>query len=81
MALYVKNDDVDDLAERLAALKNVSKTEAVRIALQNEWDKEQSADTLVDVGLAFCRKVLARSPSVDLNAADKPFIDALYEED
>ncbi|HEX4765524.1 MAG TPA: type II toxin-antitoxin system VapB family antitoxin [Lichenihabitans sp.] len=32
MALYVKSAEVDALAERLAARKRVSKTEAVRVA-------------------------------------------------
>ena len=81
MALDVKSQDVEALAERLAARKGISKTEAVRMALQNEWDREQASDTLVQTGLAFCRDLVRRSPAYDLDAAGKDFIDSLYEAD
>lgn len=81
MALYVKNAEVDALAERLAARRNISKTEAVRLALQNELARGQSGAALVDAGLAFCRDLLRRTPAVNPQAADKAFIDSLYEGD
>ncbi len=80
MALYVKSAEVDALAERLATRRRVSKTEAVRVALQNEWDREQASDDLVEVAVAFCRDLRARAPMFNPEAAGKDFIDSLYEE-
>lgn len=36
MAFTIPDDTVDQLADKLAALKQIDKTEAVRIALENE---------------------------------------------
>jgi hypothetical protein len=45
-ALYVKDNEVDALSARLATLKNTSKTEAVRLALQHELEREQGKPPL-----------------------------------
>ncbi len=79
MALYVKNAEVDALAERLATRRGVTKTEAVRRALQNELDRERYDPDLVKAGLSFCRNLLRRAPSFRAEAANKEFIDSLYE--
>ena len=80
MALYVKDPQVDRLAERLAALRKVSKTEAVRQALQHELEREAGVPSLVDKGVAFVSALLARAPSATGQPADKAFIDGLYGE-
>ncbi len=45
MPLYVKDQEVDRLAERLSALRKVSKTEAVRQALVHELERVESEPT------------------------------------
>jgi len=36
MPLYIRSEEVNQLAAKLAALKRMSKTEAVKLALENE---------------------------------------------
>jgi antitoxin VapB len=79
MPLYVKDQEVDRLAERLAARK-VSKTEAVRQALQHELEREVGVPSLVDKGVAFVRALQARARPALGQPADKVFIDGLYGE-
>lgn len=80
VALYVKDKEVDALAERLASLKNISKTEAVRLALQHELERERCKPSLVEIGVAFCRELRARGNPERGKPADKAFIDSLYED-
>jgi len=68
------------LAERLAALRKSSKTEAVRQALLHELEREAGLPSLVDTGLAFLRDLRARSRQKSGKPADKAFIDSLYGE-
>lgn len=79
MPLYVKDQEVDRLADRLSTLRKVSKTEAVRQALAHELERAESEPTLVDRAKAFIRNIDAKYPKVG-PAADKAFIDSLYEE-
>lgn len=79
MPLYVKDQEVDRLADRLSALRKVSKTEAVRQALAHELERAESEPTLMDRAKAFIRDIDAKYPKVG-PAADKAFIDSLYEE-
>ena len=80
MALYVKDAEVDRLAERLAALQRVSKTEAVRRALRHELEREQDVPSLVERGLVFTRALRAIADEAAAKPADKAFIDSLYGE-
>jgi len=80
MPLYIKDYEVDRLAERLAALRKSSKTEVVRRALQRELEREIGVPSLVETGLAFIRGLHAQSKPADGKAADKAFIDSLYGE-
>jgi antitoxin VapB len=81
MPLYVKDREVGELADRLAALKGTSKTDAVRTALKHELER---AEPPFDAKLAELRKIQA-----DLKAKAKPgglpitkeWIDSLYEDD
>lgn len=80
MALYVKDAEVDRLAERLASLRRTSKTEVVREALQHELDRIEGVPSLVEKGVAFVRTLRARSEREKGQPADKDFIDGLYGE-
>lgn len=80
MALYVKDSEVDRLAERLAALSHVSKTEAVRRALVHELERQGGLPSLVERGMAFARDLRARGNPAAAAPADKDFIDSLYGE-
>ena len=79
MPLYVKDQEVDRLADRLSTLRKVSKTEAVRQALAHELERAESEPTLVEKAKAFIRDLDAKYPKIG-PAADKAFIDSLYEE-
>jgi len=79
MPLYVKDQEVDRLAARLAVLRKTTKTEAVRRALQRELEREEANPSLVDKGMAFVKALHARSHSSQGATADKDFIDGLYE--
>jgi len=79
MALFVKDPEVDKLAERLVAIRKVSKTEVVRQALLHELERERAIPSLVEQGVEFCRTLRARGNPDKAIPADKAFIDALYE--
>lgn len=81
MALYVKDVEVDRLAQRVAALHRISKTEAVRQALVHELEREGAAKSLVERGMAFVQTLHGRADPAKGKAADKPFIDSLYGDD
>ncbi|MGR3803752.1 type II toxin-antitoxin system VapB family antitoxin [Marinibacterium profundimaris] len=79
MPLYVKDPAVSDLAQRLARLRGLSKTEAVRLALEHELERAEAAPDLVDRGTAFVRALHARTDRAKGQPVDKAFIDSLYE--
>jgi antitoxin VapB len=79
MPLYVKDPEVDRLAERLASLRRVSKTEAVRQALRRELEREEAKPSLVEKGVAFVQALKARAQPSGTHTADKAFIDSLYD--
>jgi antitoxin VapB len=79
MPLYVKDQEVDRLAERLSTLRKVSKTEAVRQALTHELQRVEAEPTLVEKALAMTRELNRKYPPTG-PAADKAFIDSLYED-
>lgn len=79
MPLYVKDQKVDRLAERLSALRKVSKTEAVRQALTHELERAESEPTLAEKALAMTRELNRKYAPTGLKA-DKAFIDSLYED-
>ena len=79
MPLYVKDQEVDRLAERLSALRKVSKTEAVRQALAHELARAEGGPTLVEKAVAMTRELNRKYSPTGLKA-DKAFIDSLYED-
>jgi antitoxin VapB len=80
MALYVKDPEVAKLADRLGKLRNISKTEAVRQALQHELERTEQTSPLVEATVALCRKARAKGNPAKGKPADKAFIDSLYED-
>jgi antitoxin VapB len=79
MALFVKDPEVDSLAQELASLKRVTKTEAVRQALRGEIDREKDKLALVAQSIAFARQ-LREWAGPNPQPADKVFLDGLYED-
>ena len=77
MPLNIRSEEVNQLAKRLAASRGVNKTEAVRLALENELRHAEAAVPLRDRLRVLQEKVLTR-PATGL-AADKAFYDALND--
>jgi antitoxin VapB len=75
MPLNIRNEIVNQLAEQLAARRQVNKTEAVRIALQNELRRLDKAVPLRDRVRLLQERVLSR-PATGMEA-DKAFYDEL----
>ena len=73
--LQIRNERVNRLAEKLAAIKRSSKTEAVRLALENELARIEGAKTLAE-RLQPIRESIAKRPPTGLDA-DKAFYDEL----
>lgn len=75
MPLNIRNEAVNELAERLAVRKRMNKTDAVRIALENELRRLDEAVPLRDRLGPLQERVLSR-PATGLDA-DKAFYDEL----
>jgi antitoxin VapB len=73
--LQIRNERVNELAEKLAAIRRSTKTEAVRAALENELARIEGAKTLAE-RLQPIRDRIAKRPPTDLDA-DKAFYDEL----
>jgi antitoxin VapB len=75
MPLNIRNEIVNQLAERLAARIQVNKTDAVRTALENELRRLDEAVPLRNRLRPIQQRVLSR-PATGLEA-DKEFYDEL----
>jgi len=75
MPLNIRNETVNKLATKLAARKHINKTEAVRMALENELRRLDKALPLRERLRPLQKRVLAR-PATGLKA-DKAFFDEL----
>ena len=86
MPLYVKDPEVGELAEKLAALTQTTKTEAVRRALAAALARTTSAPetgeaSYVERGLRFSRDILNDyPPGAHPQPVTKEWIDSLYED-
>jgi antitoxin VapB len=78
MPLNIRSDEVNRLAEELAARKRLNKTEAVKLALENELRRLDAAVPLRERLRPLQARVLAR-PDTGLEA-DKAFYDELSGE-
>jgi antitoxin VapB len=75
MPLNIRNEVVNQLAATLAVRKRVNKTDAIRMALENELRRLDEALPLRDRLRALQERVLSR-PATGLEA-DKAFYDEL----
>lgn len=75
MPLNIRSEDVNQLAERLAARKHLTKTDAVRLALESELRRLDEAIPLRERLRPIQNRILAR-PATGLDA-DKAFYDDL----
>ena len=78
MPLNIRSEEVNQLAEKLAARKGINKTEAVKLALENELRRLEEAMPLRERLRPLQDRVLARLATG--LAADKAFFDALSGE-
>ncbi len=78
MPLNIRDEEVNRLATRLAQSMGVSKTDAVRHALENELRRPASELPLRERLKPIQDRVQARKPTGQ--AADKAFYDSLYDE-
>ena len=78
MPLNIRDETVNQLAERLAARQRLSKTGAVKQALQNELRRLDAILPLRERLRPLQDRVLAR-PATGMEA-DKAFYDALSDE-
>jgi antitoxin VapB len=75
MPLNIRSEEVNKLAEKLAARKHLNKTAAVKLALENELRRADEAIPLWE-RLRPLREKIAAYPDTGL-AADKAFFDDL----
>ena len=75
MPLNIRNETVNQLAKKLAMRKRLTKTEAVKLALENELRRIEKSQPLRERLRPLQDRVLAR-PATGLEA-DKDFYDDL----
>lgn len=75
MPLNIRSEEVNRLAQRLAARKRLTKTEVVKQALQNELRREEQNIPLSE-RLQPLRETIAALPDTG-EKADKEFFDEL----
>ena len=75
MPLNIRNEEINRLAQKLAARKHLSKTDAVKLALENELRRTDKALSLRERLRPLQDRVLARPPTG--LEADKEFYDDL----
>lgn len=78
MPLNIRSEEVNRLADKLASVARVSKTEAVRMALVNELERRDKALPLSE-RIRPIQEAFAALPKTGLRA-DKAFYDSLYDE-
>lgn len=78
MALYVKDPEVDQMAERVSRIGGISKTEAVRRALRHELERLETPSDRLERILALTRDLKKRA-GPNPQPVDKAWIDSLYE--
>jgi antitoxin VapB len=75
MPLNIRSEEVNRLAKELASLTQTNKTEAVKLALQNELRRRDDAVPLRDRLRPIQDRVLSRSTTGQ--EADKAFYDEI----
>ena len=79
MPLNIRSEEVNRLADKLASVARVSKTEAVRMALSNELERREVSLAEFLERLRPLQEQLAAVPDTGLKA-DKAFYDSLNDE-
>lgn len=79
MPLNIRSDDVNQLAETLAKRMRITKTEAVKLALENELHRQDQQVPLRE-RLRPIQERIRRRPATGLQA-DKSFYDDLSDTD
>ena len=80
MPLYVRDPEVDRLVGQLAERQKLPKSEVVRQALREKWERLEAEPSLVEKTAAFVRELHERWGEPKGPPADKAFIDSLYED-
>ena len=75
MPLNIRNEDINQLAQKLAAREHINKSDAVKLALENELRRMDEIMPLRERVRALQDRVLAR-PATGRDA-DKAFYDDL----
>lgn len=80
-SLYIKDGETNELASRLAAQRGLSKTAAVKLALQHELERDArpAPVSVEDILERFWREHPLGEPTG--LEADKAFYDSLNDED
>ncbi|MCU6455573.1 type II toxin-antitoxin system VapB family antitoxin [Sphingomonas sp. A2-49] len=78
-SLYVRDNEANALATRLAQRHGISKTAAVKLALQHELDRQEAAVPLRERMAMWRQTHLPGRPTGF--KADKAFYDSLNDED
>lgn len=78
MALHIRDAETDRLVRLLAERKGVPLTEAIKIAVRNELERDEARPGLWERLRPLHERVAAR-PSTGLDA-DKAFFDGLNDE-
>ena len=78
-ALYVKDHEALQLAERLASSRGLTKVAAVKLALTNELAKDQPERSLVEIARELRRT--SKLPPWNGELIDKAFYDSLNDEE
>lgn len=79
MSLYIRDDKVDELAnEVMRRLGTKTKTEAVRVALENELKRAGEELSLEERVRRLQDRIAALGPK-DLNFDEKAFMDEMWE--
>ncbi|MDH6265212.1 hypothetical protein M2360_000593 [Rhizobium sp. SG_E_25_P2] len=79
MMLVLEDEDVVQLATRLAERRNVTPTQVLRDALTREWSREVGDASMIDAVRKIQSKLRALSDPRKAQPVDKDFIDSLYE--
>ena len=77
MPLNIRSEDVNQLAEALARRMRITKTEAVKLALENEMQRQDQRTPLRE-RLRPLQEQIRKWPATGL-AADKKFYDDLSD--
>lgn len=79
MSLYIRDPRVNELADEvMRQLGTKTKTEAVRLALENQLKREQRKSSLEEIAKKYQAQIAALGPN-DPNFDEKAFMDEMWE--